>query len=85
MRALLLPKLRAPLPAILICRMKKNQNRKPMNKSGSTLPEDREHHRAGLFLVEILVVVQQRADFRIGPEIFAWNWRVSFLSSLPGT
>ena len=29
-RALLLPKLNAPLPAILICRMKKNQNNTPM-------------------------------------------------------
>ena len=36
-RALLLPKLNAPLPAILICRMKKNQNRMPISKNGAML------------------------------------------------
>ena len=36
-RALLLPKLSAPLPAILICRMKKNQNRMPINRNGAML------------------------------------------------
>ena len=34
-RALLLPKLNAPLPAILIWRMKKNQNRMPMARNGT--------------------------------------------------
>ena len=34
-RALLLPKLNAPLPAILIWRMKKNQNRTPISKNGA--------------------------------------------------
>ena len=36
-RALLLPKLNAPLPAILIWRMKKNQNRTPISKNGAKL------------------------------------------------
>ena len=33
-RALLFPKLKAPLPAILICRMKKNQMSRPMTRMG---------------------------------------------------
>ncbi len=35
--ALLLPKLNAPLPAILIWRMKKNQNKTPISKNGATV------------------------------------------------